>query len=82
MKVYSVSPCDGAIEGEAFFTNKAAAFACARAIANAGTEATVCSEIIRGGKGRDLMVALLNRVGWSGETEVVKVFPAKKVTIE
>lgn len=82
MKVYSVSPVDSVDGGVCYFTNKADAFKAAREIAAAGNEATVEAETIRGGKGRDLMVALLNRVGWSGMTEVVRVFPAKPVRIE
>lgn len=82
MKVYSVSPVDSADGGVAYFTNKAEAFAAARIIAADGSEATVEVETIRAGKGRDLIVALLNRVGWSAESSVVRVFPAKPVRIE
>lgn len=82
MKVYSVSPAEGSIEGEAFFTTKAAAFKCAIGIAKSGTEATVTVETIPPGRSRDLIVALLNRTGYSIDSDVVKVFPAEPVTIE
>ncbi len=82
MKVYYVSPIDDAIEGARYFTNKTDAFKAAREIAAGGTEATVDADTIRPGRGRDLLVALLNRSGFSLATEVVKVFPAKEVVIE
>lgn len=77
MKVYSVSPVESVDGGVAYFTDKATAFRSARVIARGGTEATVEVETVREGGGRGLVVALLNRVGWSIGSEVVKVFPAK-----
>lgn len=81
MKVYSVTPCEDTLESTSFFTTKAAAFECARAIAAEGNEATVSFDIIPPGRSRELIVALLNRVGFSAGSEVVKVFPAKPVNI-
>lgn len=81
MKVYAVSPVDSVDGQVCYFTNKAEAFKCARAVADEGTEATVEVNTIRAGKGRDLFVDLLNRVRWSASSEVVKVFPGKDVRL-
>ncbi len=80
-KVYSVSPVEDCDGGVAWFTNQESAFKVARAIASAGTTATVERETIYPGRGRDLIVNLLNRVGFSAGSEVVKVFPAKAVAL-
>lgn len=81
MRVYSVTPAEGAIEGTAFFTNQVDAFKCARSIAAEGTTATVERDTVLPGKSADVLVALLNRSGWSIANEVVRVFPAKEVKI-
>jgi hypothetical protein len=81
MKVYSVSPVDSVDGQVCYFTNKRDAIQCAREVASDGSQATVEARTIRAGRGRDLFVDLLNRVRWCADSEVVKVFPAKKVTL-
>jgi hypothetical protein len=80
MKVYSVYPDSSAIESESFYTNKADAIGRAKYLVETGEtlEATVTLNTIRAGKGRDLIVALLNRVGYTtGHGEVVMTFSNK-----
>lgn len=82
MKVYSVSPIESVDGQVCYFTNKRAAFDCARENVVGGPETTVEENTVRAGKGRDLFVDLLNRVRWCAETKVVRVFPSKPVRIE
>lgn len=75
MKVYEVTPDDGAIDGASYYTNKRDAIGRAEYLVENGhtLEATVSRITIREGKGRELFASLLNRVGFAAAEEIIAV---------
>jgi hypothetical protein len=80
VKVYEVTPDDGAIDGASYYANKRDAIGRAEWLVENGStlKAEVSCITIRSGGGRLLAVNLLNRIGFSAGEEVVAVRSAKE----